>query len=110
MSLNIKNAKFCKVWEIEDTKYGKRFRIGSSRKYNGEYINSTWYNVRFVGEASVFADTLKEKDTIDILEGQIENVYNAEKKVSYINLTVFKAQRSESFNNGSKKDEEEYPF
>ena len=115
MAIRIKDSRFLKVWKIEDSEYGKRFTLGSSRKYQDKYYNSNWFGVKFVGGASAFGDTLKEGDKIDIVSGQIENIYNAEKKTSYLNLTVFEAKMSEDTYGATapkkpNEKEEDYPF
>ena len=79
------------VWkpEIKD-KFVKANLSTSEKKQNGDWENSNW-NAMFVGRSLEFAKDLKDKDRIKIISAKITNVYNAEKKVSYLNLVIFEA-------------------
>lgn len=93
MALRV-SGRFCKVWDIEinDNGYAK-VNLGTSRKdKGGDYINTNWWGVAFVGEAKEFGATLTKGDVIEVVSGQLENVYNKEKKVSYFNMVVFEAK------------------
>lgn len=56
------------VWKVEDKGKYSEVKFSSARKdkTSGEYKNSTWSFVRFVGEAHKKASTLKEKDRIEL--------------------------------------------
>ena len=95
MSLRV-TARFCKVWDVEvnDNGYAK-VNLGTSRKdkKTDEYVNTNWWGVSFVGEAKEFGANLVKGDVVEIVSGQLDNVYNKEKKVTYFNMVVFDAKK-----------------
>ncbi len=49
-----------------------------------------YWKVKFVGEKNIEkAKTLKDKDKIEILKGAIENTYDKENKILWVNVTIF---------------------
>ena len=68
--LNINDTQRVKIWNIEKKERHALVRMSSSRKEkdSGEYKNSTWSFVRFVGRAFEKIDTLSVNDTI-VLKG-----------------------------------------
>ena len=68
--LNFSDTQRVKIWAIEKRDRYALVRMGSSRKEksSGDYKNSTWSFVRFVGIAFEKIDSLKERDTI-VLKG-----------------------------------------
>jgi len=68
--LNFSDTQRVTIWNIEMKENHALVRMGSSRKEksSGEYKNSTWSFVRFVGRAFEKIDQLKEKDRI-VLKG-----------------------------------------
>ena len=68
--LNFSNTQRVKIWNIEKRDKYALVRMGSSRKEkaSGEYQNSTWSFVRFVGDAFKKIDELSVNDTI-VLKG-----------------------------------------
>jgi len=68
--LNFSDTQRVTIWKIEMKNNHALVRMGSSRKdkASGEYQNSTWSFVRFVGKAFEKIDQLKEKDRI-VLKG-----------------------------------------
>lgn len=120
MALRI-SGRFCKIWKVEDGEYGRKVTIGTSRKDKQDvYHNSNWWNCRFVGGAKDFGEGLNEGDLIKIISGQLENVYNKEKKVAYFNLVVFEAEYENNNNPEPKvqpkqseiveEDDDSFPF
>lgn len=63
------------------------------------YVNMTWLNSRFVGEAFEPAKALRNGDKIDIIRGSIENRYDKEKKILYVDVTVFEFAISDTSKN-----------
>ena len=104
MALRV-SGRFCKVWDVEvnDNGYAK-VNLGTSRKdkKTDEYVNTNWWGVAFVGKAKEFGADLTKGDVIEVISGQLENVYNKEKKVSYFNMVVFEAKNE---NGGSSNPE-----
>jgi hypothetical protein len=68
MSLNISDTQRVTIWSVEDKGTHSLVRMSSSRKdkKTGEYRNSNWSFVRFVGEAHKKASELKKQDRIVI--------------------------------------------
>lgn len=71
----ISDRQFCTIWEVEDKGNYSLVRMSTSRKdkESGEYKNSNWSFVRFVGDAHKKASELKEKDRICIKGGGISS-------------------------------------
>lgn len=85
----LNNLKYVRVMKVEDKgKYVKATLSTSEKKQDGSREYSNWY-VSFVGSCAEQAKSLREKDTIEIVKGKLSNVYNKEKKQSYLNMTVF---------------------
>jgi len=68
MTLNIEKGQRVTVWSVEDKGTYSLVSMSSSRKdkKSGEYKNTSWSFVRFVGEAHKKAGELKEKDRIEL--------------------------------------------
>ena len=68
--LNFSNTQRVMVWDIDKRDNYALVRMGSSRKEksSGDYKNSTWSFVRFVGNAFKKIDDLSIKDKI-VLKG-----------------------------------------
>lgn len=106
------------VFKVEDKGTFVKAQLSTSeKKQDNTYENSSWF-ASFVGNAKESARHLKEKDKITITKGKLTNVYNKEKKVSYLNLTVFEFTNAEkkevnddfSFGNFEEVDEESLLF
>ena len=122
MALRV-SGRFCKVWDVEvnDNGYAK-VNLGTSRnEKDGNYINTNWWGVAFVGKAKEFGASLTKGDVIEVVSGQLENVYNKEKKVSYFNMVVFEAKMENGGNSEPKpkvkdkiqpieEEDDEFPF
>ncbi len=106
MSLRIANTRFCKVWDVEVNDHGyAKVNLGTSRKdkKTDEYVNTNWWGVAFVGEAKEFGANLTKGDVIEVVSGQLDNVYNKEKKVTYFNMVVFEAKMENQGDNSKPK-------
>ena len=106
--------KFVKVMKVEDKgKYVKATLSTSEKKQDGSREFSSWY-VSFVGSCAEQAKSLREKDTIEIVKGKLSNVYNKEKKQSYLNMTVFEflggTEPNDDFSFGFEEVEDDPPF
>ena len=81
--------RFVKVFKVEDKgKYVKAQVSTSEKKQDGSYENSSWFPT-FVGNCLDEAKQIQEGDVLTITKGKLTNVYNKEKKQSYLNMTVF---------------------
>lgn len=69
----INDRQFATIWEIEDKTTYSLVKMSTSRKdkESGEYKNSNWSYVRFVGEAHKKAHELNRKDRVVIKGGGI---------------------------------------
>lgn len=113
--LNIMENQWATVWNVEDKGNYVVARLSTARKdkQNNSWINSSWF-ARFVGNAVFKAKYLKDKDRIQLTNAAIENVYDKEKKRSYLNLIVFDfdgfEQKQSVENSFTEIDDEELPF
>ena len=71
----ISERQFATVWEVEDKGNYSLVKMSTSRKDkdSGEYKNSNWSFVRFVGDAHKKANELSKKDRIVIKGGGISS-------------------------------------
>ena len=109
MSLQIAGSKYVKVFDPEDKgKYVEANLSTSKKDKDGNRVWMNWFGARFVGKAKGKADGLNNKDTIEINSGLIENVYDKEKKKTYINIVVFDFDVMESKPKGDEPDLDEF--
>ena len=85
--LNFSNTQRVRVWKIEEKEKYALVRMSSTRKEKstGEYKNSGWSFVRFVGQAFQKIDQLEEKMDI-VLKGaaiSLEPYTNAAGDIQY---------------------------
>lgn len=111
--LNV-SGKFLKVWKVKVNEKSVMVNLGSSNKQqDGSYVNSSW-NAMFVGKALAGAKSLVVGDVINTTSAIIENVYDKEKKVTYLILKVFEfTKQNEEVKEVKEKksyDEDEFPF
>jgi len=93
---------YAKVWSVEDKGKYVKTQISTSRKdKEGNYINSGWF-ANFVGKSVDMAKQINEKDSIQILAGQIENKKNEDGKY-FTSLTIFEFQFSDNNNSSSQQ-------
>ena len=95
---------FWKVQRVADN--GKtcdvQISVSKKNKQSGEYETDFSGFVKFCGENLVkFAQSLQEKDKIDIDSFELTNKYDKEKKVTYYNVSVFAAKKHEYDGNNS---------
>ena len=69
---NIKDT-YCKIWKIEDKGKFAQVQLSTSRKdkESGEYINSSWSFVRFVGTAYKKISKLSDGDRIKVISAGV---------------------------------------
>ena len=98
----VNNLKYVKVSKVDrKEKYTKCQLSTSEKKQDGTYEYSNWCGT-LVGKAH--EKGVSEGEKITVLSGKLSNVYNKEKKVSYLNLTVFDLE------NGEEKKEDDFSF
>jgi len=85
----VNDTRYVKVWEV--THYEKHTKLQVStgeKKQDGNYENSGWY-LTLVGQAFEQGRHLKKGDTITVNKGKLTNIYNKDKKQSYLNFVAF---------------------
>ena len=88
MSLSI-TGKYITVFQVEVKENYVQANISTGKKNkDGSYAFMSW-KARFVGNAKEKAESLQDKDKIEITNGLIENTYDKEKKVLWVNVVVF---------------------
>lgn len=106
---------FAKIWNIEDRGKYSEVALSVSKKAKDERGNEikdengkTVYNiefsdkfVRFIGKAHELAKTLQVGDSVKLLNCDVSNKYDAEKKTTYVNYAVFDAEASQ-YNNSNR--------
>ena len=90
--MGLKVGCIATVWQVEPKgKYTKvRFSTSKKNKDTNAYETDFSGFANFVGQANVEAAKLKEKDRIKVEEFEVTTKYDAEKKVTYTNYSVFK--------------------
>ena len=96
--MGYKNNCFCTAWENKATnkvinKYEKyaEVQLSTSKKVDGQYKNDWSDKVRFVGKAfeKIKDIELAEKDKIKLLEVEVTNKYDKERKLTYTNYVCW---------------------
>jgi hypothetical protein len=114
---------FATIWDVEDKGNYSIVSLSTSRKdkQSGEYINSNWKFVRFVGDAHKKASELNKKDRIRINGGVSWESYEKEGERAWAkvpSIVVFNWGRPEDKPAGGSKmdeppvveDNDEMPF
>ena len=100
------DARFVKVWEVENKGNYHVVSLSTSKKNKdtNKYETDFSYKfVRFIGTAHTLAADLKNGDTIKLGSCEVTNKYDKEKNVTYTNYLVysFEKEGSNSTNNQS---------
>lgn len=86
--LNV-TGKYITVFNVEHKEKYVSANLSTYRKdQDGKYKNMYW-KARFVGKAKEKAESLTNKDNINILNGIIENNYDNEKNIKWYTVVVF---------------------
>ncbi len=99
------DARFAKVWEIENRGNYHVVSLSTSKKNKttGEYeTDFSSKFVRFIGTAHNEASNLKVGDTIKIGSCEVTNSYDKEKKTTYTNYLVYSFEK-EGENSGNNQ-------
>ncbi len=95
------NNRIAKIWEIKIKDKWAEVKLTTSKKDATEpsgYKQDFSSYVRFVGKAFDKVKNLEGTEMIKILETDVQNHYDKEKKVSYYNCAVFDFELYESKN------------
>ena len=100
------DARFVKVWEVENKGNYHVVSLSTSKKNKDTNKYETDFSdkfVRFIGTAHTLAADLKNGDTIKLGSCEVTNKYDKEKNVTYTNYLVysFEKEGSNSTNNQS---------
>lgn len=99
------DARFVKVWEVENKGNYHVVSLSTSRKnqQTGEY-ETDFSNkfVRFIGTAHALAADLKKGDSIKLGNCEVTSKYDKEKNTTYTNFMVYSFEKEETNNSNSK--------
>lgn len=102
------DARFVKVWEVENKGNYHVVSLSTSKKnqQTGEY-ETDFSNkfVRFIGTAHAMAADLKKGDSIKLGSCEVTSKYDKEKNKEYTNYMVYSFEK-EGANNGSKNNQQ----
>lgn len=98
--MGFKNSAVATIWKIKDSDGENRFRdvqISTSRKNKktGEFESDFSGYVRFVANAVVGVENLKEKDRIVLKNVDVSRKYDKKKGKEFVNFTVFEWEMAE---------------
>lgn len=100
--MGFRNGAYATVWEIKPG-HGNYtdVRLSVSRKdqATGEYSNDFSGFCMFIGNARAKAESLRERDRIQLKDVDVSNVYDKERQRGYTNFKVFDFDRAESNHN-----------
>lgn len=98
------DARFVKVWEIEDKGNYHVVSLSTSKKNRDTDKYETDFNskfVRFIGAAHTEAANLKAGDSIKLGSCEVTNHYDKEKKVEYTNYLVYSFEKENGGNSNN---------
>lgn len=120
------DARFVKVWEVENKGNYHIVSLTSSKKNKDTNEYETDFSskfVRFVGTAHEMAKSLKRGDAIKLGSCEVTNKYDKEKNTTYTNYVVYSfefeggsnatakpAQKNDGFMSIPDTVDEELPF
>lgn len=106
--MGFKNGAYAKVWSVEtvsDVKTKMRISISRKNKVTNEFIEDFSGFVACVGaDTAKQAAALKKGDRIKLGGCDVTNRYDAEKKTTYTNFTVFDFEVLESSGSPAKAE------
>jgi len=95
-----RTGSYCTCWEIKprsNTMTSVRISINRKDKNTGGYVQDFGGYVSFIGTACADkAAKLKPKDRIKLGDVDVNNRYDAEKKVTYTNFNVYSFEMADS--------------
>ena len=97
--MGFRNGAYATVWDINPGRGNYtdvRISIGRKDQTTGEYNNDFSGFCMFIGNARAKAESLRERDRIQLKEIDVSNVYDKERQREYTNFKVFDFDRVES--------------
>ena len=103
--MGFRKDSYATVWEVKprsNTMTSVRISINRKDKQTGEYVQDFGGYVSFIGTACADkAAKLKTKDRIKLGDVDVNNRYDAEKKVSYTNFNVYSFEMADGPGNSA---------
>ena len=98
--MGFRTGSYATVWEVKprsNTMTSARISINRKDKNTGEYVQDFGGYVSFIGTATAEkAAKLKVKDRIKLGDVDVNNRYDAEKKVTYTNFNVYSFEMADA--------------
>ena len=90
--MGLKVGCIATIWQVEPKVKYINLMFSKSKKNKDTNAYETDFSgfANFVGQANAEAAKLKEKDRVKVEEFEVTTKYDAEKKVTYTNYSVFK--------------------
>ena len=111
--MGFRKDSYATIWEIKprsNTMTSARISINRKDKQTGEYVQDFGGYVSFIGTACADkAAKLKPKDRIKLGDVDVNNRYDAEKKVTYTNFNVYSFEMADSAQQASASHAEPEP-
>ena len=107
------DARFVKVWEVENKGNYHIVSLSTSKKnkdtneYETDFSNKF---VRFIGTAHTLAADLKKGDTIKLGSCEVTNKYDKEKNTTYTNYLVYSFEKEGSNTNNQSTPKADNSF
>lgn len=94
---------YLKIWEVEDKGKYSVCSVSASKKNKDGNYETTFSNkfVRFIGQAHEVVKNMKKGDSVKLIEFEVNNKYDSEKKTTYTNFLVYKVE--DTSNGGNTK-------
>ncbi len=84
------STKYVSIFKVKVYENYVKASLTTGKKSQDETFTNMYWNAKFIGKkAYEKAKELKDKDKIEILKGTIENTYDKENKILWVNVTVF---------------------
>ena len=100
------DARFVKVWEVENKGNYHIVSLSTSKKNKDTNEYETDFSskfVRFIGTAHTLASDLKKGDTIKLGSCEVTNKYDKEKNTTYTNYLVYGFEKEGDNNNSNNQ-------
>lgn len=98
------DARFVKVWEVENKGNYHIVSLSTSKKNKDTNEYETDFSskfVRFIGTAHTLASDLKKGDTIKLGSCEVTNKYDKEKNTTYTNYLIYSFEKEVDNNNSN---------
>jgi len=104
----INDAKYIKVWEVEQKENYVKGNLGESEKNTDGTYNNWFWTAKFVGKSKETAIELQKGDTIEIKGGKVRKFKYNDKW--YDELIIFEYEIMNRANQSTSQDDDDLPF